>query len=115
MRIKKGDTVYVRTGQDKGKTGRVLWVDTAKNRMLVEGVNKQQKAPASDAEKPQGRHRNDRELRFTSATWRCMVRVRQAEPHGRPAKVIDEGGGRIASGSASKPARKSKDGEYGTD
>ena len=30
MRIKKGDTVYVRTGSDKGHTGRVLKIDRKK-------------------------------------------------------------------------------------
>ena len=39
MRIRKGDTVYVRSGQYKGKTGRVLHVDLKKQRILVEGIN----------------------------------------------------------------------------
>lgn len=43
MRIKKGDTVFVRSGQSKGKTGRVLFVDTAKNTVLVEGLNKKKR------------------------------------------------------------------------
>ena len=34
--IKKGDTVYVNAGDDKGKTGRVLEVQVAKQRALVE-------------------------------------------------------------------------------
>lgn len=43
MRIKKGDTVYVRTGQYKGKTGKVLHVDEKKQRVVVEGINMQKK------------------------------------------------------------------------
>jgi large subunit ribosomal protein L24 len=39
MKIKKGDTVLVRTGDDKGKTGKVLKVFSEKNRVIVEGVN----------------------------------------------------------------------------
>ena len=39
MRIAKDDTVKVVTGDDKGKTGRVLKVYPDKNRVLVEGVN----------------------------------------------------------------------------
>jgi len=39
MKIRKGDTVMVIAGDDKGKTGRVLSVDEAKNRVLVEKVN----------------------------------------------------------------------------
>ena len=38
-RIKKGDTVYVTTGREKGKTGKVLRFDKATNRMLIQGVN----------------------------------------------------------------------------
>jgi large subunit ribosomal protein L24 len=43
MLIRKGDTVYVRTGSDKGKTGRVLHVFPKKNQVLVEGVNMRKK------------------------------------------------------------------------
>jgi len=38
-KIKKGDNVMVMTGKDKGKTGEVLSVLTAKDRLLVRGVN----------------------------------------------------------------------------
>ena len=37
--IKKGDTVKVIAGADKGKQGKVLEVLTEQNRVLVEGVN----------------------------------------------------------------------------
>ncbi|MCM8824343.1 MAG: 50S ribosomal protein L24 [Candidatus Omnitrophica bacterium] len=37
--IRKGDKVYVLTGKDKGKTGKVLRVLTSKNRAIVEGIN----------------------------------------------------------------------------
>jgi large subunit ribosomal protein L24 len=39
MRIRKGDIVKVLSGKNRGKTGRVLKVDVAKLRVLVEGVN----------------------------------------------------------------------------
>ena len=35
LHIKKGDTVYVNAGDDKGKTGRVLRVLVDKNRAVV--------------------------------------------------------------------------------
>ena len=38
-KIKKGDNVMVMTGKDKGKTGEVLSVLPAKERLLVRGVN----------------------------------------------------------------------------
>lgn len=39
MHVKKGDTVVVITGKDKGKKGKVLQVLPKKNRVIVEGVN----------------------------------------------------------------------------
>lgn len=47
MRIKKGDTVIVIAGKDKGKTGKVLKTIAEKHRVVVENVNvctKHQKA-----------------------------------------------------------------------
>lgn len=38
--VKKGDTVLVIAGKDKGVRGTVLSVDVEKNRVLVEGVNR---------------------------------------------------------------------------
>jgi len=38
VKIKKDDTVKVIAGKDKGKTGRVLDIDTTKGRVLIEGV-----------------------------------------------------------------------------
>ncbi|MBR0029339.1 MAG: 50S ribosomal protein L24 [Bacteroidales bacterium] len=53
-RIKKGDTVYVNAGNDKGKTGKVLSVDPAKDRAIVEGVNMVSKHTKPNAKQPQG-------------------------------------------------------------
>ena len=39
MKIKKGDTVKVIAGKDKGKEGKVLSVDIKNNRVIVEGIN----------------------------------------------------------------------------
>jgi large subunit ribosomal protein L24 len=54
LHIKKGDTVYVNTGEDKGKTGRVLKVYIEKQRALVEGINMVSKAAKPSAKSPQG-------------------------------------------------------------
>ena len=54
LHIKKGDTVYVNAGDDKGKTGRVLKVLIEKNRVVVEGVNVVTKATKPNAKNPQG-------------------------------------------------------------
>ncbi len=39
MKIKKGDTVIVRTGRDKGKKGEVLSVKKDDLKVIVKGVN----------------------------------------------------------------------------
>lgn len=52
--IKKGDTVVVLAGEDRGRTGRVLSVDRAKNRAIVEGINMVTKATKPTAQHPQG-------------------------------------------------------------
>jgi len=39
MRIKKNDTVFVITGKEQGKSGRVLMVAPAKEHVLIEKVN----------------------------------------------------------------------------
>ncbi|MGN1238790.1 MAG: 50S ribosomal protein L24 [Muribaculaceae bacterium] len=54
LHIKKGDTVYVNAGDDKGKQGRVLRVIVAKNKAVVEGVNVVSKSTKPNAKHPQG-------------------------------------------------------------
>ena len=39
IRIKKGDTVKVIAGKDRGKSGRVLEIDRERGRVTVEGVS----------------------------------------------------------------------------
>ncbi|MBR2645680.1 MAG: 50S ribosomal protein L24 [Clostridia bacterium] len=39
LNIKKGDTVVVISGQDKGKKGEILHADPANNRVTVKGAN----------------------------------------------------------------------------
>ncbi len=39
LRIKKGDTAVVMTGKNKGKKGRILSVNPAKERIVIEGIN----------------------------------------------------------------------------
>ena len=54
LHIKKGDTVYVLSGEDRGKTGRVVKVLVTKGRAIVEGVNIVTKATKPSAKHPQG-------------------------------------------------------------
>lgn len=54
LHIKKGDTVSVLTGDDKGKTGRVLSIKAKENRAIVEGINMVSKSTKPSAKHPQG-------------------------------------------------------------
>ena len=54
IHIKKGDTVYVNAGNDKGKTGKVLAVQPDKDRAIVEGINMVSKHTKPNSKQPQG-------------------------------------------------------------
>ena len=54
IHIKKGDTVYVNAGNDKGKTGKVLEVIVDRDRAVVEGVNIVSKHTTPNSAHPQG-------------------------------------------------------------
>lgn len=54
VNIKKGDSVQVLAGEDRGKQGRVLSVEASKNRAIVEGINIVTKAAKPSAKHPQG-------------------------------------------------------------
>ena len=54
LHIKKGDMVYVNAGDNKGQQGKVLKVEAAKQRAIVEGVNICKKATKPNAKNPQG-------------------------------------------------------------
>ena len=54
LHIKKGDTVFVNAGEDKGKTGTVLKVLVKENCAIVEGVNMVSKSTKPSAKNPQG-------------------------------------------------------------
>jgi large subunit ribosomal protein L24 len=54
LHIKKGDTVKVLAGEDKGKTGVVTKVFVEKKRAIVEGVNMVSKSQKPNAKNPQG-------------------------------------------------------------
>lgn len=54
LHIKKGDTVQVIAGNDKGATGRVLRVDPAKGKVVVQGLNVARKHVRPSRKNPQG-------------------------------------------------------------
>ncbi|WP_042432887.1 50S ribosomal protein L24 [Senegalimassilia anaerobia] len=54
MNIKKGDTVRVLSGKDKGKEGQVVCSLPSKQRVVVEKVNMVKKAMRPTQQNPQG-------------------------------------------------------------
>lgn len=54
IRLQKGDTVVVRAGKYKGKTGKVLATHPADNTVTVEGINIVKKHQKPNRAHPQG-------------------------------------------------------------
>ncbi len=56
LKIRRDDQVLVISGKDRGKTGRVLRVDTKKDRVYVEGLNivKRHSRPRPGSSEPGG-------------------------------------------------------------
>ena len=89
MKIKKGDTVRVLAGKDKGKEGDVVSSSREANKVIVDGVNTRQEAPDAascqraggiiDKDMPMRRHR----------TSRSSARRRQADRIGY--QIHDDG------------------------
>jgi large subunit ribosomal protein L24 len=54
LHIRKGDQVYVLSGNDKGKKGRVLEIEVNKRKAFVEGVNIKTKSTKPDQNNQNG-------------------------------------------------------------
>src|SRR6266702_4572183 len=54
IRLKKGDTVQVLIGKDKGKTGKILTTHPRENKVTVEGINIVKKHVKPNRAYPQG-------------------------------------------------------------
>lgn len=54
MKIKKGDIVYITSGKDKGKTGKVLFVNTKDLTLVIEGINMKKRHQKPTQKNPKG-------------------------------------------------------------
>lgn len=54
IRLKKGDTVMVRSGKYKGQTGKITAVHSSENKVTVEGINVVKKHQKPTRSMPQG-------------------------------------------------------------
>jgi large subunit ribosomal protein L24 len=79
-KIKKGDSVVLLAGKDKGRTGRVLQVLPKENRVLVEGLNMVQRHTRASQADPQGG------IKHKEATVH-VSNVAVADSKGKPTRV----------------------------
>ena len=54
IKVKRGDVVEIITGNDKGKSGKILMISKDQQKVLVEGVNFDKKHMPKTEENPQG-------------------------------------------------------------
>jgi large subunit ribosomal protein L24 len=81
IRLKKGDTVIVRSGKYKGQTGKVLATHPSENKVTVEGINIVKKAVKPNREHPQGAI-----VELTKPIWVSKVSI--VEPTSKKASRI---------------------------
>ena len=79
MHVKKGDTVLVLAGNDKGKLGEVKQALPSENRVVVEGVNLRWRHRRPSQQNPKG-ERVQNEVSIHASN------VKRVEPAGGPAK-----------------------------
>ncbi len=94
-KLKKGDTVIVIAGKDKGKTGEILQVLASENKVLVSGVNTATVHKKPTSQTPGQRVKEEKPIHISNVAY--------AED-GKPVKV----GFEIADGKKVRVSRKSK-------
>ena len=88
MRIKKGDTVVVLTGREKGKTGEVLRVMRDTNRVLVQGVNNVTKHQRPTQTSPGGKNEFEAALHASNV---ALLDPKENKPTRVGYKRLDDG------------------------
>ena len=96
-RIRKNDTVIVVSGNDAGKTGTVLSVDTKKQTAIVGGLNVHKKAVRRTEKQAGGLIDRELPIRLCKlmpydADKKCGTRVRTGEKDGKKARVSVKSG-----------------------
>ncbi|HET6924312.1 MAG TPA: 50S ribosomal protein L24 [Candidatus Saccharimonadales bacterium] len=81
IRLKKGDTVVVRSGKYKGQTGKITATHPSENKVTVEGINIVKKHVKPNREHPQGAI-----VELTKPIWVSKVAI--VEPTSKKASKI---------------------------
>ena len=88
--MKKDDTVFVITGKDKGKKGRVIAAYPRQNRVLVEGVNMVKKHAKPSQAKPTRRNHRTKKLPIHVSNV-MLIDPKSGKPTRVGYKVLDNG------------------------
>jgi large subunit ribosomal protein L24 len=121
MHVKKGDTVLVISGNDKGRTGLVKEALPSKERVIVEGVNLRWRHKRPSQQNPKG-ERTQVEMAIHASNVRRVEGAGGKKAAKKAAKVVAKGvegregstpaarqrGTKAAPVAAAKPARKTK-------
>ena len=96
-RIKKNDTVIVISGNDAGKTGTVMSVDTKKGTAIVGGLNVHKKAVRRTEKQAGGLIDREFPIRLCKlmpydAEKKCGTRVKTGENEGKKARISVKSG-----------------------
>ena len=89
MLIKVGDTVQVMRGNDRGRKGKVLHVDQAANKVLIEGVNIVFKHVRRSQKNPQG-GRLEKEMPVAASNV-MLLDPQSGEPTRVGVRYLDDG------------------------
>ncbi len=71
LKIKKGDTVRVIAGKARGKTGKVLRVEPARNRVIVERLNMVKRHKRPTPGNPQGTLEREAPIHVSNVMYYC--------------------------------------------
>jgi large subunit ribosomal protein L24 len=122
-RLRVGDVVVVTAGKDKGRRGRVLKILEAKDRVIVEGVNKVTRHLRKNPQNPSEGGRTEKEASIHVSNvmpWSDKdgkgVRVRIGEEKGKKVRVSAASGAvltaaPITAGGEEAEDKKNKDGD----
>ncbi len=98
IKLKKGDTVIVRSGKEKGKTGTVLATHPSMNKVTVDGINIVKRHVKPNRQHPQGEI-----VELTKPVWVSKVAI--VDPVSKKASRI--GNARDAKGNQYRTYKKS--------
>ncbi len=77
MKIKKGDTVLITKGKDRGKKGKVLYAFPKEGKVSVEGVNllKKHISPQQQKQQQKGKEKTGQVVEFPAPVFTSNIKL----------------------------------------